>query len=144
MSLVFSWLQVNRLTKSGVCTMIKEHIHKLKGKARRVTWIEKKAIHLQQQAEVTDSLRRAVYCSTTNCEPWCHFCLWHIFLNEFIKICLIKDTSILECTTFTLLSSTAHVGEALKNCGSVWPFLLRRHQKSASYVYYNHGGAVFK
>ena len=48
--LVFSRLQVNRFTKCGVCTMIKEHIHKLKGKARRMTWIEKKAIHLQQQA----------------------------------------------------------------------------------------------
>ena len=47
--LVFCKLQVNRFTKCGVCTMIKEHIHKLRGKARRMTWIERKNIHLQQQ-----------------------------------------------------------------------------------------------
>ena len=50
MSLLFCTFQVNRFTKCGICTIIKEHIHKLKGKTRRVTWLERKNIHLQQQA----------------------------------------------------------------------------------------------
>lgn len=48
----FLLLQVNRFTKCGVCTIIKEHIHKLKGKAQKLTWMKRKDMHLKQQAQV--------------------------------------------------------------------------------------------
>ncbi|XP_015761152.1 PREDICTED: uncharacterized protein LOC107340319 [Acropora digitifera] len=40
--------KVNRFSKCGKC-ITKGHIHKLKGNACRISWIERKNIQLQQQ-----------------------------------------------------------------------------------------------
>ncbi|KAK3726577.1 hypothetical protein QZH41_011037 [Actinostola sp. cb2023] len=40
----------NRFTKCGVCTLMKDHIFKLRGRERRVSWIKRKNTHLLQQS----------------------------------------------------------------------------------------------
>lgn len=74
-------LQVNRFTKCGICTVIKEHIHKLKGKTRRITWVERKTMHLQQQAWVSTPTYIKSFCFQF---LYINFCLF--FLLIFLRL----------------------------------------------------------